>query len=79
MFTIVFYHEKTHKVFLVLPLELWTENDEGVDIGYEKCLKYKGFSFEIFSDCNPVFYTDADGDICLKKNCFVIHSGDFME
>ena len=79
MFTIVFYHERTHKVFMVLPLELWTESDDGVDIYYEKFISRKGFRFKTFSDCDPVFYTDADGDICLKENCFVIHSGDFME
>ena len=79
MFTIVFYHEKTRKVFLVLPLEFWTENDDGVDIYYEKGLVWNGYRFKTFSDCEPVFYTDKDGDICLKENSFIIHSGDFIE
>ena len=70
MFTIVFFEKATRKVYLAMPLIF-----EG-PTGVRKLpgITWEGFAYEIFADSQPVYYTDEDGDTCLKENAFIANS-----
>lgn len=72
MFTIVLFEKNTRKVKLVLPLVF--END--AHVSQKDAIIWDGLEYEVFANREPVFYEDADGDICLKVNCFIINGGD---
>ena len=72
MFTIVLYEVETRKVKLALPLVF--AND--AKVSQEDAVVWNGLAYEVFANREPVFYEDDDGDICLKKDSFIIDSND---
>ena len=37
-------------------------------------LLHNDYDYRVYCGMDPVFYEDADGDICLKPNAFLINS-----
>ena len=72
MFTIVLYEVETRKVKLALPLVF--KND--AKVSQEDAVVWNGLDYAIFTNSEPIFYEDEDGDICLKQGSFIIDSND---
>lgn len=70
MFTIAVFDKKSHKVIALLPFQF----DRSVRISASPGILHNDFDFRVFSDNEAVLYEDADGDICLKENCFIADS-----
>lgn len=74
MFTVVVYEKRTRKVILCLSLEF--ENE--AFITQQDAILHSKYEYEVFANRDPVFYEDADGDICLKANSCIINGGDLL-
>ena len=75
MFRIVVYHVKTRKIIIDLPLIF----DTVTNIRQLDTLLSEDFDYRIYCGMNPVFYEDADGDICLNPNAFLINSNELLK
>lgn len=74
MFTVVVFEKKTRKVILCMPLRF--ENDANVT--QEDSILHNDYDYEVFANRQPLFFEDADGDICLRENIFIVDSGDWL-
>ena len=70
MFKIIIYHKQTRKIIAALPFVF--TNKAGIYLG--DSIMYEGYDFAIYSETEPILYEDKDGDLCLRENCFVMHS-----
>lgn len=72
MFTIAVVEKSTSKVLAYLPLVF----DRDVDIRSPYHIEHKDYVLAIFNNTQPVLFEGTDGDIYLKRNSFIIHSGE---
>lgn len=70
MFTIAVVEKTTSKVIAYLPLVF----DADVDIRSPYHIEHKDYTLAIYNNTKPVFFEGKDGDLYLKRNCFIMHS-----
>lgn len=52
------------------------END--ANVMQEDSILHNNYDYEVFANRQPLFFEDADGDICLRENCFIVDGGDLL-